>query len=71
MNGNLLRSVMVLHGDTSKTLAKYLGITEQSLCKKINNNGAEFRQLEIAKIKEKYNLDSDMIDRIFFAEMVS
>lgn len=71
MNVNLLKSVMVLHGDTNKALARYLGITEQSLCKKINNNGAEFRQLEIAKIKEKYNLDCDMIDRIFFADMVS
>lgn len=71
MNGNLLRSVMVLHGDTNASLAKYLGLTEQSVCNKINENGTEFKQGEIAKIKTRYELDSDMVDRIFFASMVS
>ena len=66
MNSKLLRSLMTLHGDTNATLAKYLGITEQSVCNKINENGTEFKQGEIAKIKERYNLDSDMVDRIFF-----
>ena len=68
MNSKLLRSVMVLHGDTNATLAEFLGITEQSVSNKINENGTEFKQGEIAKIKARYNLDSDMIDRIFFAE---
>lgn len=67
MNGKLLRSLMVLHGDTNATLADYLGITEQSVSNKINENGTEFKQGEIAKIKDRYNLDSDMVDRIFFA----
>ena len=31
MNGKLLRSIMVLHGDTNATLADFLGITEQSV----------------------------------------
>lgn len=68
MNAKLMRSVMVLHGDTNATLAEFLGITEQSVCNKINENGTEFRQGEIAKIKARYNLDSDMVDRIFFTE---
>lgn len=68
MNAKLLRSVMVMYGDTNATLAGFLGITEQSVCNKINENGTEFKQGEIAKIKARYNLDSDMIDRIFFAE---
>lgn len=68
MNSTLLRSVMVLNGDTNASLAKYLGITEQSVSNKINENGTEFKQGEIAKIKARYNLDSDMVDRIFFAE---
>lgn len=68
MNAKLLRSVMVLHGDTNATLAEFLGITEQSVSNKINENGTEFKQGEIAKIKARYNLDSDMVDRIFFAE---
>ena len=68
MNAKLLRSVMVLHGDTNVTLAEFLGITEQSVSNKINENGTEFKQGEIAKIKARYNLDSGMVDRIFFAD---
>lgn len=68
MNKALLRSVMVMHGDTNASLADFLGITEQSVSNKINENGTEFKQGEISKIKVRYNLDSDMIDRIFFAE---
>ena len=67
MNSKLLRSVMVLNGDTNATLAKHLNISEQSLSNKINERGTEFKQGEIAKIKERYNLDNDMVDRIFFA----
>ena len=68
MNAKLLRSVMVLNGDTNATLADFLGITEQSVSNKINENRTEFKLGEIAKIKARYNLDSDMVDRIFFAE---
>lgn len=68
MNANLLRSVMVLHGDTNAKLAEFLGITEQSLSNKINAKGTEFKQGEIAKIKARYGLDNDMVDRIFFAD---
>ena len=71
MNSKLLRSVMVLHGDTNSSLAAYLGISEQSACNKINENGTEFRKWEIVKIKERYNLDPEMIDRIFFDDDVS
>ena len=71
MNGKLLRSIMVLHGDTNISLARYLGITEQSLSNKINENGTEFKQGEIARIKDRYNLSGEMIDNIFFATEVS
>ena len=67
MNKKLFRSLMLLHGDTNATLAGFLGITEQSVSNKINENGTEFKQGEIAKIKAKYYLDCDMVDRIFFA----
>lgn len=67
MNSKLFRSVMVLNGDTNAKLAEFLGITEASVSNKINENGTEFKQGEIAKIKVRYNLDSDMVDRIFFA----
>lgn len=68
MNSKLLRSVMVLNGDTNASLADYLGITEQSVSNKINENGTEFKQGEIAKIKARYNLESEMVDKIFFAD---
>lgn len=71
MNKNLLRSIMVRNGDTNATLAEYLGITEQSVSNKINESGTEFKQGEIFKIKARYNLDSDMVDQIFFADLVS
>jgi hypothetical protein len=59
---------MALNGDTNATLAEYLGITEQSVSNKINEKGTEFKQGEITKIKARYNLDCDMVDRIFFAD---
>jgi hypothetical protein len=68
MNSKLLRSFMVLHGDTNATLADFLGITEQSVSNKINENGTEFKQGEIAMIKVRYNLEPEMVDRIFFAD---
>ena len=68
MNKALLRSVMALHGDTNKDLADYLGISEQSLSKKINENETEFKQGEIKQIKVRYNLTADQVDLIFFAE---
>jgi hypothetical protein len=35
---------------------------------KINSNGAEFTQKEIAFIKGRYNLTAAEVDAIFFAE---
>lgn len=67
MNSLMLRSVMVMHGDTNKDLAELLGISEQSVSNKINERGTEFRQGEIAKIKEKYNLTAGQVEDIFFS----
>jgi hypothetical protein len=66
MNKALLRSVMVLNGDTNKSLAAYLAISEKSMNDKINENGTEFKQSEIAAIKQRYNLTSEKVDAIFF-----
>ena len=68
MNKAMLRSIMTLFGDTNKDLADYLGISEQSLSNKINENGTEFKQGEMKRIKIRYNLTSDQVDLIFFAE---
>ena len=67
MNKELLKSIMVLHGDTNNALAKVLNISEQSLSCKINEKGSEFKQGEIAKIKDHYNLSPDQVESIFFA----
>lgn len=67
MNSAMLRSVMVLHGDTNKDLAVFLGITEQSVSAKINENKTEFKQGEIAKIRDRYNLSAEQVEAIFFA----
>jgi DNA-binding transcriptional regulator YiaG len=67
MNKELLRSVMVLNGDTNRDLAEFLDISEQSVSNKINENGTEFKQGEIAAIRQRYNLTADQVTNIFFA----
>ena len=66
MNKTKLKSVMALHGDTNKDLADELGLTEQSVSCKINENGTEFKQGEIKRIKNRYNLSPEEVDAIFF-----
>lgn len=66
MNKAKLRSLMTLHGDINKDLAEYLEISEQSFSCKINENGTEFKQGEISKIKDRYNLSPEEVDAIFF-----
>lgn len=67
MNKILLRYHMAMKGDTNKELAALLGLTEQSVSSKMNENGTEFKQGEIAKIKERYNLSPEEVTAIFFA----
>ena len=66
MNKALLRSIMVLNGDTNKSLAEFLNISEKSVNDKINSNGTEFRQSEITAIKDRYNLPPEKVIAIFF-----
>lgn len=68
MNKAKLKSVMTLHGDTNKDLADLLGISKQSVSCKINENGTEFKQGEIAKIKDRYVLSPEEVDAIFFEQ---
>lgn len=67
MNKTMLRSVMVLFNDTNKTLASYLGISVKSINDKINENGTEFKQSEIAAIKKRYALTDEQVSIIFFS----
>ena len=67
MNGALLKSIMVLNGDTVRKLAEHLEISPQSVSDKINERGTEFKQGEIAMIKERYNLSAEQVEKIFFS----
>ena len=67
MNSKLLRSIMVLHGDTNATLAEYIGIAERSFSSKINENGTEFKQNEIVAIRKRYSLTDEQVCQIFFS----
>lgn len=67
MNKNMLESIMKAHGDTGTALSLFLGMARSTFSAKINEtNGAEFTQGEIAKIKNKYELDAESINEIFF-----
>ena len=59
---------MVLHGDTNKSLAAALGISEKSVNDKINEKGTEFKQSEIAGIKSRYSLTDEQTTAIFFSK---
>lgn len=61
---------MVLHGDTQRTLAEALEIAELTLSKKLNEKN-EFTQSEIKAIKNRYRLNPDEVDAIFFKASVS
>ena len=67
MNKNMLKSVMVLNGDTNHDLAEYLGISDPTLSLKMNEtNGAEFTQGEIKKMIDRYHLTAEQTLQIFF-----
>lgn len=65
MDKNELRAWMARNGDTNQTLARALGISAPSFSKKINAVH-DFRQTEIQKIINRYNLSAAAVERIFF-----
>ncbi|WP_265460298.1 XRE family transcriptional regulator [Enterococcus sp. HY326] len=72
MNKKGLRILLISNDETQGKLANYLGISEQTLSKKINEkDGAGFNQSEIKLIKERYGLDAKQVDNIFFSQFVS
>ena len=64
-NTRLLKAKMVLFGDTISTLAAALGINRQNASIKVNGK-RDFKQTEIAKIKERYKLTLEEVAAIFF-----
>ncbi len=70
MNKDLLRSVIVAHGDNMGKLAEAMGMQQSALSNRVNGL-VEFRQGEINFIRHRYNLTPEQMQDIFFAEVVS
>lgn len=66
MNKNHFKSVMVLHGDTQKSIADALTVSEQTIGDKINGI-SEFKQSEIKILIDRWNLTPAEVDEIFFS----
>lgn len=60
-----LKALMVLNRDTTASLARYLGISRQTLSSRMNGKSS-FKCEEIMRICEKYSLDSEDLVTIFF-----
>ena len=65
MNKQKFKSILALNGETQKSLAEYLKISETTLSLKISGR-ADFSRVEIKEIKEKFNLTANDLDEIFF-----
>ena len=66
MNKNHFKSVMVLHGDTQKTVADALGVSDQTIGDKVNGI-SDFKQSEIKILIDRWNLSPAQVDEIFFS----
>ena len=64
MDKTKFKSVMVLHGDTQGRLAQALEMAQETLSRKLNEQG-EFSQSEIKAIQNRYNLTPEEVDAIF------
>lgn len=64
---NMLKIVMVEHGDTQSDLSEALGVSLSRLNAKLNGyKGAQFTMSEMGAIRERYNLSSEEFDLIFY-----
>lgn len=70
MNTAKLKSIMILHGETQKQLAKVIGVATSGLNSRINGK-KPFRQNEMDAIRKHYSLDANDMEAIFFANEVS
>ena len=67
MNSALLKGKMKENSMTQGQLADKVGISLSRFNAKLNRtSGAEFTLGEVLAIKQVLNLDSEMVDRIFF-----
>lgn len=65
----LLKIEMIVFGDNYNSLAKYLGVTRQTLTRKIREG--TFLQEEMAKIKQRYNMSDEKYAQIFTEGLIT
>ena len=70
MNKQKFVGIMYENGDNQGKLAEAMDISLSRLNAKINGSG-EFSQSEIQFVKDRYDLDADKVDEIFFTPPVS
>ena len=70
MNKQKFVGIMYENGDNQGKLAEAMDISLSRLNAKINGSG-EFSQSEIQFIKDRYDLDADKVDEIFFTPPAS
>ena len=56
---------MTLYGDTQKTVADALNVSEQTVGDKVNGL-SDFKQSEIKVLIDRWNLTPSQVDEIFF-----
>ena len=66
MNERFLKAEMIIFGDDLNSLAQYLGMTRQTLARKMKE--ATFTQEEMNKIKNRYDLSDERFVQIFTKE---
>ena len=72
INTQLLKSYIVRNDKTQNVLADSMGISLSCLNAKINETyGREFKQREIAFIRDRYKLNESEMVKIFFNTEVS
>ena len=64
MKNRYLQAEMALHGDSLDALADFLGINRITLGRKISYE-TDFKQSEMAKIRDRYNLTDEKFALIF------
>lgn len=67
MDMNLLKYYMGNHGDRQSDLAKALGFSASALSSRMHGK-TDFRKSEIETIRDRYHLNANDVQAIFFAQ---
>ncbi len=70
MNTCEMKAIMKRNDDTQEKLAEFMKMEVSSINSRINGK-IEFRASEIVKIKKRYNMSLEEIDKIFFNDKAS